>query len=183
MIDYSLSRALKVIILTFQFGFVGYGSAQRVQDGWLAYYFVSNMLQSFNLSGQIEPNPGLDGSDIEEFLSILEKYDQLFKQDFSAGSAYCRRFSDSPELAVTDSFDVLFGDGAWRKEVSRFGENFWTELGEKFGSRLMSGAVDRAFELAKHPEIATEYRVALPTIDFTVKERIGFSKQHCQLKN
>ena len=82
MIDYSLSRALKVIILMFQFGFVGYGSAQRVQDGSLAYYFVSNMLQSFNLSGQIEPNPGLDGSDIEEFLSILEKYDQLFKQDF-----------------------------------------------------------------------------------------------------
>ena len=67
---------------------------------------------------------------------------------------------------------MLFGDGAWRKEVSRFGENFWTELGEKFGSRLMSGAVDRAFELAKHPEIATEYSVAFPTIDFTVKERI-----------
>ncbi len=177
MIDYSLSRALKVIILIFQFGFVAYGGAQGVQDGSLAYYFVSNTLQSFNLSGQIEPNPGLDGSDIEEFLSILEKYDQLFNQSFSAGSAYCHRFSESPELAVTEAFDTLFSDGAWWKGVIRFGENFWTELEEKFGSRVMSRAVSRASELI------TQIGVARPTMDLTVRERLGFSEKHCQLKN
>jgi hypothetical protein len=183
MIDFSLCRFLKVTILVFQFGLVGYGSAQEDQDGPLAYYFVSDMLMSFNLSGQIEPNPGLDGSDIEEFLSILKQYDQLFSQDFSVGSVFCRRYLESREVAITEAFDLLFGDGIWEGKIARLGENFWRELEEKFGSRLMSRAVAQASLIAKYSETKSQQGIAPPTVNFTRSERLGFSKQHCQLEN
>lgn len=183
MTDHLLSRFFKVTIFIFQFGLIGHGSAQEDQDGTLAYYFVSNTLMSFNLSGQIEPNPGLDGSDIEEFLSILEQYDQLFNQDFSAGSVFCRRYSESQEMAITKAFDVLFSDGLWEGKVARLGENFWRELEEKFGSRLMLGAVAQASLFAKHRETNSQDGIAFPRVDFNLSERLGFSKRHCQLEN
>lgn len=183
MIDYPLSRFFKVAIFIFQFGLIGHGSAQEDQDGTLAYYFVSNTLMSFNMSGQIEPNPGLDGSDIEEFLSILEQYDQLFNQDFSAGSIFCRRYSESQEIAITKAFDVLFSDGFWKAKVARFGEDFWRELEEKFGSRLMLRALAQASSLAKHRENNSQDGLAFPSVDFTLSERLRFSKLHCQLEN
>lgn len=182
MIDYSLSRFVKITILVFQFGLLGHGSAQEDQDGSLAYYFVSDMLMSFNLSGQIEPNPGLDGSDIEEFLSILEQYNHLFTQDFSAGSVFCRRYLESWEMAATGAFDLLFSDGVWEEKVVSLGENFWRELEEKFGSRLVSRAVAQASARPKYFETNSQDGIALPTVDFTLSERLEFSKQHCQLK-
>ena len=183
MIDYSLSRFLKVTTLVLQFGLVDYGSAQEDRDGSLAYYFVSNTLMSFNLTGQIEPNPGLDGSDIEEFLSILEQYDQLFNQDFSAGSVFCRRYLESSEIPSTEAFDLLFSDGVWEGKVKRLGENFWRELEEKFGSRLMLRAVAQASSFAKDRETNIQDGPVFPRADFSLSERLEFGKRHCQLEN
>jgi hypothetical protein len=183
MIDYSLSRFVKVTILVFQFGLVGHGSAEEDRNKTLAYYFVSNTLLSFNLSGQIEPNPGLDGSDIEEFLSILEQYDQLFNQDFSVGSVFCRRYLESSEIASTEAFDLLFSDGVWEEKVERLGESFWRELEEKFGSRLMLRAVAQASALAKYFETNSQHEIAPPTVDFSPSERLEFSRRHCQLEH
>jgi hypothetical protein len=86
-------------------------------------------------------------------------------------------------MAATGAFDLLFSDGVWEEKVVSLGENFWRELEEKFGSRLMLRAVAQASALAKYFETNSQHEIAPPTVDFYPTQRLEFSRRHCQLEH
>ncbi len=76
-------------------------AAEATQDAERSFNYISSTLQTFRGSGRLVDNPGIDGSDLEHFIALLEDAYQRFSKDFNSESAMCRFYRDPENGRMT----------------------------------------------------------------------------------
>lgn len=75
-----------------------------------SFRYIASTLQSFRTTGRLVNNPGIDGSDLEAFLSFLETYYEEFSGGFNRNSAMCLFYMDpeNSRMTIQDKADLSF---------------------------------------------------------------------------
>ena len=75
--------------------------AEATKDAEASFNYISSTLQTFHDSGRLVNNPGIDGSDLEYFIALLEDAYEGFSKDFNSESAMCRFYRDPENGRMT----------------------------------------------------------------------------------
>ncbi len=75
--------------------------AEATEDAQASFNYISSTLQTFRGSGRLVNNPGIDGSDLEHYIALLEVAYQNFSREFNSESAMCRFYRDPENARMT----------------------------------------------------------------------------------
>ena len=76
-------------------------AADDIEDAEASFNYISSTLQTFRGSGRLVNNPGIDGSDLEHFIALLDEAQLSFSQRFNSESAMCRFYRDPENSRMT----------------------------------------------------------------------------------
>ena len=68
------------------------------------YSYVRDTLSTFETTGRLEPNPGIDGADIEAFIALLERSLAMFDAIESGKCARLERLSGMTIKSIEQEF-------------------------------------------------------------------------------
>jgi hypothetical protein len=68
------------------------------------YSYVRDTLNTFEKTGRLEPNPGIDGADIEAFIALLERSLAMFDAIESGKCARFERLSGMTKESIEQEF-------------------------------------------------------------------------------
>lgn len=142
-----------------------------------SFQYIANTLQTFRRTGRLANNPGVDGSDMEHYLELLQIWYEEFRRDFGPDSAMCT-FYLSPEngrMTIEERAELSFG--MLRNLTERNARyiavdiEFQSEVEEHFGSRLLE-----AINVAK---VSITSNRRLPSANFEQSVIINFLDTSC----
>lgn len=76
-------------------------AADGIEDAQSSFSYISSTLQAFRASGRLVNNPGIDGSDLEYFIALLDEAHLSFSRQFNSESAMCRFYRDPENGRMT----------------------------------------------------------------------------------
>lgn len=76
-------------------------AADGIEDAQASFTYISSTLQTFRGSGRLINNPGIDGSDLEFFIALLDESYLNFSREFNSESAMCRFYRDPENGRMT----------------------------------------------------------------------------------
>ena len=76
-------------------------AAEGIEDAQASFTYISSTLQTFRGSGRLVNNPGIDGSDLEFFIALLDESHRSFSREFNSESAMCRFYRDPENSRMT----------------------------------------------------------------------------------
>ena len=76
-------------------------AADDIEDAQASFNYISSTLQTFRVSGRLVNNPGIDGSDLEYFIALLDESNLSFSREFNSESAMCRFYRDPENGRMT----------------------------------------------------------------------------------
>ena len=149
-----------------------------VSDAEQTFAYISSTLNTFKTTGRLVNNPGIDGSDLESFIDLLEYYFAEFSDDFNAESAMCGYYlnPENSRMAIEEKAQISFSFlNSLEARIEKFlavNEDFQEELAEDFGTFLL----DNVNELK--PQSVSQLR--LPSSLFDEAAAINFLDSSCQ---
>ena len=174
-----MRNMFKLITLTLLLVYSNSGLAQvRVSDAEQTFAYISSTLNTFKTTGRLVNNPGIDGSDLESFIDLLEYYFAEFSDDFNAESPMCGYYlnPENSRMAVEEKAQISFSFlNSLEARIEKFlavNEDFQEELAEDFGTFLL----DNVNELK--PQSVSQLR--LPSSLFDEAAAINFLDSYCQ---
>ena len=174
-----MRNKFKLTTLTLILVYSNSGLAQvGVSDAEQTFAYISSTLNTFKTTGRLVNNPGIDGSDLESFIGLLEYYFAEFSDEFNAESAMCGYYLDPENNRMTIeekariSFSFLNSLEARVEQYLAVNEDFQEELTEEFGTFLL----DNVNELK--PQSVSHLR--LPSSLFDEAAVINFLDSTCQ---
>ena len=104
---------------------------------------MHSTLSTFRDTGRLVNNPGVDGSDLEAFIELLDFYYEQFSSGFNSDSAMCRfyRDPDNGRMTIEERAEISFS--LLRElpdRIERYitvDEDFQNELADEFGTFLL----------------------------------------------
>ena len=75
--------------------------AEGIEDAQASFTYISSTLQTFRGSGRLVNNPGIDGSDLEFFIALLDESYLSFSREFNSKSAMCLFYRDPENSRMT----------------------------------------------------------------------------------
>lgn len=133
---FSLRSVCFVLSLTFV---VPMQAAENVNDAEASFHYIVSTLKTFNDSGRLVNNPGIDGADLEHFILLLREAYRDFSGDFNSESAMCRFYRDPENSRMTIeeraeiSFSYLRDLESRIERIETANLNFKEELELQFG--------------------------------------------------
>ena len=98
----SMKNKLKFATLTLVLFHLNSGLAQtEISDAEQTFVYISSTLNIFKTTGRLVNNPGIDGSDLESFIELLEYYSEEFSKEFNADSAMCGYYLNPENSRMT----------------------------------------------------------------------------------
>ena len=76
-------------------------ATEGIEDAQASFSYISSTLQTFRGSGRLVNNPGIDGSDLEFFVALLDEAHLSFSRQFNSESAMCRFYRDPENGRMT----------------------------------------------------------------------------------
>jgi len=76
-------------------------AAEGIEDAQASFTYISSTLETFRGSGRLVNNPGIDGSDLEFFIALLEESHLSFSKEFNSESAMCLFYRDPENGRMT----------------------------------------------------------------------------------
>ena len=76
-------------------------AANSIEDSQASFDYISSTLQTFRDSGRLVNNPGIDGSDLEYFIALLDDSHMSFSRQFNNESAMCTFYRDPKNSRMT----------------------------------------------------------------------------------
>ena len=149
-----------------------------VSDAEQTFAYISSTLNTFKTTGRLVNNPGIDGSDLESFIDLLEYYFAEFSDDFNAESPMCGYYlnPENSRMAVEEKAQISFSFlNSLEARIEKFlavNEDFQEELAEDFGTFLL----DNVNKLK--PQSVSQLR--LPSSLFEEAAAINFLDSYCQ---
>ena len=74
------------------------------------YSYVRDTLSTFETTGRLEPNPGIDGADIEAFIALLQRSLAMFDAIESGKCARLERLSGMTIESIEQEFGTRVAD-------------------------------------------------------------------------
>jgi len=138
---------------------------------------VHSTLRTFRETGRLVNNPGVDGSDLEAFIELLDFYYEQFSSGFNSDSAMCRfyRDPDNGRMAIEERAEISFS--LLRElpdRIERYitvDEDFQNELADEFGTFLLDNI--------NQIKIASLSNQQLPSSEFDEAAVISFIDSAC----
>ena len=128
-----------------------------INDAEQSFSYISSTLDTFESTGRLVNNPGIDGSDLEAYLDLLRYYYDEFSRDFNRDSSMCDFYRD-PEnngMTIEEKAEISFSflsdldDRVDHYIVTN--DSFQNELAEEFGTFLLDNVADlKAGSKANH---------------------------------
>ena len=115
----------------------------EITDAEQTYSYISSTLNTFRTTGRLVNNPGIDGSDLESFLGLLDNYFDQFSSEFNSESRVCEFYRDpeNNKMTIEEKADISFSflrDLEERIEhYIAVNEDFLEQLAEEFGTFLL----------------------------------------------
>ena len=76
-------------------------SQSSIESAEASFRYVHSTLSTFRDTGRLVNNPGVDGSDLEAFIELLDFYYEQFSSGFNSDSAMCRFYRDPDNGRMT----------------------------------------------------------------------------------
>ena len=158
--------------------FVNSSEAQlAIKDAEQSFNYVSNTLNTFKSTGRLVNNPGIDGSDLEAFIVLLEYYYDEFSRDFNRDSLMCEFYRDpeNSRMTIEEKAEISFSFlSSLENRIDQYiavNEDFQDQLADEFGTILLDNV----------NEIKTEStsNLRLPTLVFDEAAVISFIDSSC----
>tara|TARA_B100000029_G_scaffold249710_1_gene246645 strand:- start:249 stop:668 length:420 start_codon:yes stop_codon:yes gene_type:complete len=138
---------------------------------------VHSTLRTFRETGRLVNNPGVDGSDLEAFIELLDFYYDQFSSGFNSDSAMCRfyRDPDNGRMTIEERAEISFS--LLRElpdRIERYitvDEDFQNELADEFGTFLLDNI--------NQIKIASLSNQQLPSSEFDEAAVISFIDSAC----
>ncbi|MBS24961.1 MAG: hypothetical protein CMQ28_04900 [Gammaproteobacteria bacterium] len=138
---------------------------------------MHSTLRTFRETGRLVNNPGVDGSDLEAFIELLDFYYDQFSSGFNSDSAMCRfyRDPDNGRMTIEERAEISFS--LLRElpdRIERYitvDEDFQNELADEFGTFLLDNI--------NQIKIASLSNQQLPSSEFDEAAVISFIDSAC----
>jgi len=138
---------------------------------------VHSTLSTFRDTGRLVNNPGVDGSDLEAFIELLDFYYEQFSSGFNSDSAMCRfyRDPDNGRMTIEERAEISFS--LLRElpdRIERYitvDEDFQNELADEFGTFLLDNINQIKIDLLSNQQ--------LPLSEFDEAAVISFIDSAC----
>ena len=135
-------RLILIFLVTTVFPLHSY-SQSSIESAEASFRYVHSTLRTFRDTGRLVNNPGVDGSDLEAFIELLDFYYEQFSSAFNSDSAMCRfyRDPDNARMTIEERAEISFS--LLRElpdRIERYitvDEDFQNELADEFGTFLL----------------------------------------------
>ena len=175
----SMKNKLKFATLTLVLFHLNSGLAQtEISDAEQTFVYISSTLNIFKTTGRLVNNPGIDGSDLEPFIELLEYYSEEFSKEFNADSAMCGYYLNPENSRMTIeekaqiSFSFLTSLETRVEQYLTVNEDFQEELAEEFGTFLLDNINELKLQSVSH--------LRLPSSELDEAAVISFLDSTCQ---
>ena len=150
---------------------------QSIESAEASFRYVHSTLSTFRDTGRLVNNPGVDGSDLEAFIELLDFYYEQFSSGFNSDSAMCRfyRDPDNGRMTIEERAEISFS--LLRElpdRIERYitvDEDFQNELADEFGTFLLDNI--------NQIKIASLSNQQLPSSEFDEAAVISFIDSAC----
>ena len=153
----SMKNKLKFATLTLVLFYFKSGLTQpEISDAEQTFVYISGTLNTFKTTGRLVNNPGIDGSDLESFIELLEYYSEEFSKEFNADSAMCGFYLNPENSRMTMeekaqvSFSLLNSLETRIEHYLAVNEDFQEELAEEFGTFLLDNINELKLQSVSH---------------------------------
>ena len=173
----SMKNKLKFATLTLVLFYFKSGLAQtEIFDAEQTFVYISSTLNTFKTTGRLVNNPGIDGSDLESFIELLEYYSEEFSKEFNAGSVMCGYYFNQEKSRMTIeekaqiSFSLLSSLETRIEHYLAVNEDFQEELAEEFGTFLLDNINELKLQSVSHlwlPSSALDEATVISFLDST----------------
>lgn len=128
-----------------------------ISDAEQSFSYISSTLNTFQATGRLVNNPGIDGSDLEAYLDLLQYYYDEFSRDFNRDSSMCYFYRDPENNRMTIeekaeiSFSFLSGLDDRVDHYIVTNDSFQNQLADEFGTFLLDNVIElQAESTASH---------------------------------
>ena len=167
-----------ITLLVLLVGSISISNAQtEIIDAEQTYLYISSTLYTFKTTGRLVNNPGVDGSDLESFLELLEFYSDEFSDEFNSDSSMCEFYlnPENSRMTIEERAQVSFSFlRSLDERVEHYlfvNGNFQEELAEKFGTFLLDNINQAKKQSASH--------LRLPSASFDEAAVVNFLDSTC----
>ncbi len=142
-----------------------------------SFKYISSTLNTFRSSGRLTDNPGIDGSDLEHFILLLDEFYDSFTQGFGPDSSMCRFYRDPENGRMTIEERAELGFSFLRDLPARLeryvsiDKQFQDEVEDQFGSILK--------ENINRIKLDSVSNQRLPASEFDEAAKINFADTAC----
>lgn len=152
-----MKNKFKFATLTLVFFYFKSGLAQtEISDAERTFAYISSTLNTFKTTGRLVNNPGIDGSDLESFIELLDYYSEEFSKEFSADSVMCGYYlnPENSRMTIEEKARISFGFlSSLEIRIEHYlavNEDFQEELAEEFGTFLLDNINDLKLRSVSH---------------------------------
>ncbi len=151
--------------------------AQTNSEADNTFAYIKSTLDTFNGSGRLVNNPGIDGADLEPFIDVLSEFELAFRKEFSPNSAMCTFYLDPENARLTIeeraeiAFSMMSDLNDRRAAYNALANEFSTRIESEFGSIVLGN-------IEKLEDIAVSY-LRLPSSNFDEAAQISFLDAAC----
>lgn len=109
-----------------------------------SFRYINSTLQTFRTTGRLVNNPGVDGSDLEAFIDLLNFYYEMFSSEFNSSSVMCQFYRDPANGRMTIEERAVISFGLLPDLENRIEkyilveEEFQNEIADEFGTFLLN---------------------------------------------
>jgi hypothetical protein len=152
-------------------------AAQSIGDAEETFAYIKSTLDTFNGSGRLVKNPGIDGADLEAFIDVLSEFDLAFRKEFSNDSPMCKFYLDpnNARLTIAERAEIAFSTlsslDSRRAKFKSIAQEFADKIQIEFGS-IVFGNIEKLEE-------TTVSYLRLPSSSFDEAAQISFIDAAC----
>ena len=109
-----------------------------------SFKYIANILRTFQTTGRLANNPGIDGAELELFIKLLENFYLQFTSEFNRDSPACTFYMDpvNGRMTIEDraelSFSFLRNLTDRNARFVSIDKEFQQEIELEFGSLLLN---------------------------------------------
>ncbi|MDD9890606.1 MAG: hypothetical protein OXU66_13450 [Gammaproteobacteria bacterium] len=168
---------LTIICLLITWPVPGANAQSSLESAEQSFRYINTTLQTFRNTGRLVNNPGIDGSDLEAFMDLLEFYFKQFSSGFNANSPMCRFYRDPENGRMTIEERAEFSFSLLRdldERIQRYiaiDEDFQNEVADEFGTFLLDNINEIKTESVSNQQ--------LPSSEFDEAGVISFIDSVC----
>ena len=138
-----MKKFTSLLLITFSIHLNSLKAQSTIEDAEQSFNYISSTLYTFQTTGRLVNNPGVDGADLEAFIDLLRLYYDEFSSGFNRDSMMCQFYRD-PEngrMTIEERAEISFSFlRDLENRIERYiivNTDFQNQLADEFGTFLL----------------------------------------------